>query len=275
MISTLINRVVVFLNNYNLLLFFLIRFRLADSSILTWAKLKVIFSVMFYIVVCGMASMRKDIAAELARSGMSVAFSESEHIGPESTKAREKSGLAHRLRHVLVDKDWVAVGVDEREVRRTVGGLVGLGLELDAALLQDALEFAHVLEVLRGLPLVIPARIEGQAVPFEHALEQTDLGGAVLEDDPVLLELAGHLLEVECLVKGLRGLDVLHVEADGEVSELHGVSLLGLLVLRKVGVYLRHLNNILLLLDRDNMMVLRSLLMVDVRRNHLIMMMSI
>ncbi len=29
------------------------------------------------------ASMRKDIAAELARSGMSVAFSDSEHIGPE------------------------------------------------------------------------------------------------------------------------------------------------------------------------------------------------
>src|SRR6185436_8945295 len=51
--------------------------------------------------------------------------------------SRERSVLALRLRHVLIDEDRIPIGIGEREVRRSIGGLVGLGIQLDAALLRE------------------------------------------------------------------------------------------------------------------------------------------
>jgi hypothetical protein len=53
-------------------------------------------------------------------------------------------------------------------------------------------------------------------------LEQADDDVAVLEDEPVLRDVAAEGREAELLIEVLRGVDVLDGEADGEVAELHG-----------------------------------------------------
>src|SRR5262245_13514726 len=79
--------------------------------------------------------------------------------GAIRSRAPSAGGMsAFRLRHALVNEDRIAVGIGDHERRGAVGLLVGLALELDAALLQHVLDLAHVLELLQRLPQVIPAR---------------------------------------------------------------------------------------------------------------------
>lgn len=128
---------------------------------------------------------------------------------------------------MLIEQERVAVRVDDIEVRRSLGRLVRLGRHRETARLQGALHIPHVLEVHQGLLVLRPSRVERHHVLVEHSLEQPDPRGPVLEDDPILLELAADLLEVELLVESLGRLDVLDCEADGEVSELQGLLLRG------------------------------------------------
>ena len=72
------------------------------------------------------------------------------------------------------------------------------------------------------------SRVESHDVLVQHPLEETDPRVPVLEDDPILFELAGDLREVELFVEGLGGLDVLDGEADRKIPQLHGFLLLGL-----------------------------------------------
>ena len=102
---------------------------------------------------------------------------------------------------MLIDQDGVAIGVDEHEARGAGGGLVGGGGEGEPARLEGPLELAHVVEVGEGLAVAIPAGIEGQEVPVEHPLEETEGAGLVLQDEPVLGRFTADDLEAELLVE--------------------------------------------------------------------------
>ena len=134
---------------------------------------------------------------------------------------------------MLIEQERIAVGVGDHEARGAFGRLVGLGRELDAALLQNALQLAHVLEVRQCLLVRRPSRIEGHDVFFEHPLKQTDPRVPVLKDDPSLFEFAGHFLEAEILVEGFGCLDVLDRETDRKITQLKRLLFLGLSGLRR------------------------------------------
>src|SRR6202035_31927 len=81
-----------------------------------------------------------------------------------------------RAGDVLVDEDRVAVGISEHEVRGAGGGFISGGGGSEAAGLEGFLDVTHILKVgERGFGAV-PAGVEGQHVPLEHALEEADLG---------------------------------------------------------------------------------------------------
>ena len=145
-----------------------------------------------------------------------------------TTPQQSDGSLALRAGNVLVEQQRVAVGVGDLEVRGPFGLLVGVGrYRGDPTRLQGALYFAHILEFFHRLLVLRPSRVKRHDVLVEHPLEQPDPRVPTLEDDPLLFELAGDHLEVELLVEGHGGFDVLDVEADGKVSEVHGLLLTG------------------------------------------------
>ena len=74
---------------------------------------------------------------------------------------------------------------------------------------------AHIGELRQRVRVAVPTRIEGQEIALERALEQTDDGAAVLEDQPVLRLIAAPDGEAQLLVKHARYGDVLDGETDG------------------------------------------------------------
>src|SRR5688572_24955344 len=110
----------------------------------------------------------------------------------------------HRL-DVLVNEDVVPVRIDELQERRPTGRFVGLDNGRDARALEATLNLAYVGEIRQRVPGSVPARIERQHVAVDVALEQTDDGAAVAENQPVLGRVAGHPGEPEGLIEGLRG----------------------------------------------------------------------
>jgi len=87
---------------------------------------------------------------------------------------------------MLIDEDRIAVGVGEHEVRRAGGGFIGGGVGGQAAGFEGFLQVTDIVKVRQRDFGAVPAGVEGQHVPLEHALEEADLGGLILEDDPVL-----------------------------------------------------------------------------------------
>ena len=63
--------------------------------------------------------------------------------------------------------------------------------------------------------------LPGHDVPLEHALEEADRGGLVLEDQPILLDLPTYRFESQFRVEVARGRDVLDRETDREIAQLH------------------------------------------------------
>src|SRR5262249_23201712 len=98
----------------------------------------------------------------------------------------------------------------------------GGGFGGEATALEGFLKVTHVVKVRKGGLVAVPARVERQHVLGEHALEEANLGGVVLEDDPVLGWVAGDHLETELFVERARSEQVLDGKADREVSEPHG-----------------------------------------------------
>jgi len=115
---------------------------------------------------------------------------------------------------VLINQDRVAVGVHYDETGRSRGVLIGFAGELDPLRLQVALDVAHIGERHQPLGVLAPARIEGQDVPVEHALQQTDHVLTVLQDQPVLGEGSAEDLEAERFIERFRCLDVFDRKAD-------------------------------------------------------------
>ena len=148
-------------------------------------------------------------------------------LSSATTTRIDQPVLALRAGDVLIEEERVAVGVGDHEVRGPLGRLVRLGRHRESTRLEGALQLAHVLEVLQSLLILPPPRVEGHDVLVELPLEQPDPRVPVLEDDPILFELAADLLEVELFVEGLGGLDILDGEADRKISELQGLLLLG------------------------------------------------
>ena len=115
---------------------------------------------------------------------------------------------------MLVNQDWVTVGIDHGDVAgaRAVGGR--LGREGDAGGFEVVLDFAHVFEFGERFSLAVPAGIEGETVLFEHALKEADGGLAVAQDQPVLGDVATGGGEAKFFVEGERSGDVFDRETD-------------------------------------------------------------
>ena len=60
---------------------------------------------------------------------------------------------------------------------------------------------------------------------------------AVLQDEPMVVGVSADRFEAEFLVEGLRGLKVLHREAEAKVSKFHGSAFRLLDVERRDGSY--------------------------------------
>src|SRR5215208_543967 len=122
---------------------------------------------------------------------------------------------------MLVDENRVSIRIDHDEAGRTCGALVRFAHELHAVRPELALQLAHVGEAREWLGVAVPARVEGQNVLLEHALEEADDVIAALQDQPVLRRVAGEVPEAEPLIELPRRLQVLHGQADRECAELH------------------------------------------------------
>jgi hypothetical protein len=88
------------------------------------------------------------------------------------------------------------------------------------------LQVTDIVEVREGGFGVVPAGIERQYVPLEHAPEKADGGRLVHEDDPAFAVAVGHL-KAEFFVERAGGGEVLDGETDREIAELHGGSSYG------------------------------------------------
>ena len=87
---------------------------------------------------------------------------------------------------MLIDQDGVAIGIGKHEICRASCGFIGGRVWGEATALEGFLKVTHVFEVRKGGLVAIPAGVERQHVPGEHALEEANLGSVVLKDDPVL-----------------------------------------------------------------------------------------
>lgn len=134
--------------------------------------------------------------------------------------SRLETGGAASRSDVLVEEDGVAVGVDDDEAGRPAAARLRPGLDGDARGLDAAFQLAHVDELLELVRVGVPARVEGQDVALEHALEEADGGLAVAQDEPAVLRLATQNREAKPLVELPGGGQVFHGQADREVAEL-------------------------------------------------------
>ena len=124
---------------------------------------------------------------------------------------------------------WFASLADARVVLAARRGAVLLPRrhrrrQLNALRAQLALQVAHVGEAGQPVAGRVPAGVEGQHVAVKHALEKAGLGAAVLQHQPVLRGVATNGREAQRTVEVARLLQVLHSQADGEVSGLRGGS---------------------------------------------------
>src|SRR5262245_51534896 len=119
-----------------------------------------------------------------------------------------------RAWNVLVDEDWIPIGIEQHQAGGSGRRLVGLGRQRESLALESLLNDADVVEGRHRGGVSVPAWIERQDVPVEHALEQTDGAGLVLENQPVLRLVAAEHPKAELFVKGARRGDVLDREAD-------------------------------------------------------------
>src|SRR5579884_563028 len=103
--------------------------------------------------------------------------------------------------HMLIDKDWVSIRVQQKTACRARGRFIGLGEQVKALALEGLLDVPHVVKVRQGVAATVPAGVERQGVFLEHPLEQSDRCGLVLKDQPILGGITHHGAEAELLVE--------------------------------------------------------------------------
>ena len=83
---------------------------------------------------------------------------------------------------MLIDQDWVSVGIGHHEIGWTGGGFVCFRLEAHSQCFEFLLDIADIRERIELFGVAVPTRIERQHVALEHSLKEADFGIAVLED---------------------------------------------------------------------------------------------
>ncbi|MET3203747.1 hypothetical protein ABIB17_001519 [Arthrobacter sp. UYEF6] len=102
---------------------------------------------------------------------------------------------------MLLHQHRVAVRVHNDKAPRPGCSFNGFGHELRALGLEFPLEVAHISEGIQHFSVLAPARVERQHVLLKHPLEEANYGLAVLEDQPVLGDVATETGEAQFLVK--------------------------------------------------------------------------
>ena len=115
---------------------------------------------------------------------------------------------------MLIEEYGVPIRIDQNEARRALRFLVRFGLKLDALILQPSLDLPNIGERGQLLCILVPARIEGEDVLFEHTLKKPDDVVPVLHNQPVLRLISRERLEAQVSVELPRGSDVLDRQAD-------------------------------------------------------------
>ena len=77
----------------------------------------------------------------------------------------ERQELLPRLGHVLIDQDWVSVGIRQHHACGARGILIGRRSRHEAPTLECPLNVAHIVKVRQGAAGSVPPRIERQHVP--------------------------------------------------------------------------------------------------------------
>lgn len=115
--------------------------------------------------------------------------------------------------NVLIEEDRVPIRVCRGEACWPRFGR-NLGTRVDPSCFEPSLNNADVLPPGRRLSILIPPRIKGDGVSLKHALEQPDLGVAIVQDNPPLGAVAADLHKAELFIEGFGGSDVLDGQAD-------------------------------------------------------------
>ena len=75
---------------------------------------------------------------------------------------------------MLVHQDRISVGIGDHERCWAGGALISLARESHSLRLEATLQLADIGEFVDRLRVRVPARVEGQDVLLEHALEEVD-----------------------------------------------------------------------------------------------------
>ena len=123
---------------------------------------------------------------------------------------------------MLIEKDRVAVRVGDHETGRAFPGFQpGFLRQRHAIVAQRRRQGADVSSAGYLLRVAVPPRVEGQCVALEHALEQADGRGLVLQDQPALILIAANSLIAELFVKCATRPKIPDSQRDREISKFH------------------------------------------------------
>jgi hypothetical protein len=134
-----------------------------------------------------------------------------EELGEEWGHDDQVKGLA--ALHVLINQNRVSIWISDHEAGRASRAFICFYDHAYAVSFELALQLSNVSEFSELLSVATPARIEGENVLVEHALEQPNGVVAVLHDQPILRLISRENSKTQLLVKELGHLDVFYSQA--------------------------------------------------------------
>ena len=104
---------------------------------------------------------------------------------------------------MLVEEYGIAIGINHHQTGWPARGFIRNADRLNALAHDLALNIADILELAQGVGAAVPTRIEGQDIVFKHALEQTDDGFLIFQDEVVFSHITGEDAEAQFFIKFL------------------------------------------------------------------------
>jgi len=87
---------------------------------------------------------------------------------------------------VLINQNWISVGVNDHEARGSYCALIGFVLYVQTTRFKLSLKIAHVRERIELIAVFVPTGIEGQNIFLEHSLKQSNGVIPILHYQPIL-----------------------------------------------------------------------------------------
>lgn len=132
--------------------------------------------------------------------------------------------LFARAWDVLIDKDRVAVRINEHQACGPRRGFICGSRQSHASTFERPLDGADIIEIGEGCAVPVLAGVVRQEVLLEQPLKKSDRAGLVLKNEPVLGLIAADRTKTKHFVERTGRSQILDSETDRKVAEPHGVS---------------------------------------------------